>query len=1727
MQKLFAFFTILFVKLSLFSTDIQPSLDFVKNQGQWENPVLYKADLKGGWVFLEKNELTYLFYDNSAFKHPHVHKKDESHIIKGHAYKAQWLNANENVAVSDQDKQPYFNNYYIGSDQTKWQANVGLYRIIDYKNLYNNIDAKVYSEAMSMKTDYIIHPTGNPSNIQLQYNGVDGISIEENGKLKITTSVNTVYELKPYAYQLKNGVKVEVVCQYKLIGNTVSFILPNSYNKNEDLIIDPTIVFSTYSGSFGDNWGSSATHDNNGNMFLGGIVLESGFPTTTGAFQTTYGGGVQSPNTLTTGSDVVITKLNATGTSRLFSTYLGGSSNEIMESMICTPNNELIAVMATGSTNFPTTTNAHDRSFNGGSTTEAVEIYFPNGSDLAITKFNVNGTALLGSTFFGGSGNDGLNLNSPTLFNYGDESRSDVALDNAGNIYIVSSTESSNLPGTAGKAQATYGSGNSDGMLAKFNSSLSTLNWATYYGGSGTDAAYSIGLDNSNNIFICGGTNSANIPGRTTGLNTTFRGGNADGFVAKFDNNGNSVLAATYLGTTAYDQAFILDLDKNNNVYLFGQTLGTYPVTAGVYSNTNAKQFIHKLNNNLNTTGFSTVFGTPNYNLINISPTALLIDVCSNIYAVGWGGNVNTGNGSAGTGQTFNMPVTANALQSNTDGSDFYLINLSQNATSLVYASYLGENNSSVGDHVDGGTSRFDRNGVVYQAICGSCGATNGFPVTPGVVSTTNNSNNCNMVGVKYKFDLLALQIVTVTATPPRGCAPLNVSFSYTSTKPGTSFFWDFGDGTNTTTEFPSHTYNNPGTYTCKFIIRNPNDCNPIDSAFVTVTVAAKTTSNITRTICQGRSTVFNGQTLTQAGTYRDTLTNSAGCDSTIILTLVVNPSKSSSITRNICAGQSTVFNGQTITQAGTYRDTLSQVNGCDSFIVLSLIVNQPKTTNTSRNICQGQSTVFNGQTITQAGTYRDTLSQVNGCDSFIVLSLIVNQPKTTNTTKQICQGQTFVFNGQTLTQPGTYRDTLRTSFGCDSFIVLTLSVSGSLSSNLTRVICQGQSVTVGTKVYTTTGIYSDTLRSVAGCDSIVTLNLTVNPVKTTNLVRSICQGQSVQIGQNIYTSTGNYKDTLRTSLGCDSIINLALTVTNQIINNIARSICEGQSVTIANHTYNQTGNYSDTVRSAAGCDSIIRLSLVVNPKKTTSISRTICEGQTVTVGTNTYNQTGNYKDTLRTSFGCDSIVNLSLQVNPKVSSTLNRIICEGENVSVGNQIFSTTGTFTVVLQSSLGCDSTVTLNLQVNPVKRTNLQREICEGERILIGNSVYTTTGNYVDTLTSSLDCDSIVRLDLIVNPKKTTELFITACTGKSVTVGSQTFTENGIYPITFQTSKGCDSIVNLHLTFSDTIKENIERTICEGDTLTIENQQFTTAGDYTINLKAFEGCDSVVNLKVIVINTVRAAIQRTICEGQTTTVGTETFNEAGNYTIKLTAFSGCDSIVLLDLKVNPNKSSQIDTTICQGERVTIGNNIYSQAGNYVDSFQSSQGCDSLVFLQLTVNPLPVIDATVDKPLVETGEQVQLNVTTTEVLTYNWTPVTVSNVNIQNPTAIVTAPTWFVVQVRNIETSCKNTDSVFVDLKIIPCTKENIFIPSAFSPNGDGNNDVFLVRSNTLSNGKLIVFDRWGNHVFESTDLSVGWNGTYKNEPAQVEVYGYYFIGECISGEKITIKGDVTLVR
>jgi hypothetical protein len=203
-----------------------------------------------------------------------------------------------------------------------------------------------------------------------------------------------------------------------------------------------------------------------------------------------------------------------------------------------------------------------------------------------------------------------------------------------------------------------------------------------------------------------------NFPVTPGAISTTYNGGITDGFVSKLKNDGTSILNSTFVGTAAYDQTFFIQLDKDFDVYIVGQTLGVMPVSGGVYSNANSGQYIWKMTNDLSAQIFTTIFGNGN-NSINISPSAFLVDYCENIYVSGWGGHILQGV------PTNNMPLTANAIQSTTDGFNFYLFVLSTNATSLLYATYFGGAQSQ--EHVDGGTSRFDKKGIIYQSVCAGC----------------------------------------------------------------------------------------------------------------------------------------------------------------------------------------------------------------------------------------------------------------------------------------------------------------------------------------------------------------------------------------------------------------------------------------------------------------------------------------------------------------------------------------------------------------------------------------------------------------------------------------------------------------------------------------------------------------------------------------------------------------------------------------------------------------------------------------------------------------------------------------------------------------------------------------------------------------------------------------------------------------------------------------------
>ena len=845
---------LLFLCLFVSASGDKSFVKFTENKGQWDSKVLFKAHLDGGVLFLERNCFTYSFYEKEKLHRNHLKApgakfSKEDLEIKTHAFKVTLKNAQPPQSVTPKNQSTNYSNFFIGNNPAKWTSHVYDYETVYYGSIYSGIDLEVNGRPNSLKYNFIVQPGADASVIRLSYEGVSKIT-GENGSLRIETPLTTIIESKPYAYQEINGAQVVVPCSFVIDENEVSFLLSSGYRTDLPLIIDPTLIFCSYSGSTADNFGMTATYDNQGNFYAGGTAFDQGYPTTVGAYDTTYNGVVQAGRT-----DVVITKYNSTGSNLIYSTYLGGdSSTEVVSSIIVNSNDELMILGTTGSYDFPVTPTAFDTSFNGG-----VYINYPPngteyiyGTDIYLAKFSADGTQLLASTFIGGSDNDGVNSSVFLAFNYGDYYRGEIQTDAAGNFYAASCTYSADFPSTPSAFQPASG-GQLDGCVMKMSPDLSSMLWCSYLGGSADDCAYSLIHDDSLNIFVDGGTSSTNFPVTAGVIEPIYRGGIADGFVSKIKPDGTSILRSTFIGTDQYDQSYFIQRDTLNSIYLFGQSAGNFPVSPGVYSNPNSKQFVARLSHELDTMQLSTIFGNGN-GQVNLSPSAFLVDRCGNVYCSGWGGKI-----IAPTNTMFGMPVTPDAIQSTTDGHNFYFIVFSPFFQSLTYASYFG--GATSWEHVDGGTSRFDRNGIIYQSVCAGCGSNSDLPTTPGAWSNTNNSTNCNNGTIKLDFNITNTRAY-FTATPRYGCPNANVSFTNNSVS-AITYEWDFGDGSPTSAQFsPSHIFDTTGIYIVRLIAISPF-CG-IDTTYETITIYPPPVADYTNNgvYCEGNNIQFNNGSL-------------------------------------------------------------------------------------------------------------------------------------------------------------------------------------------------------------------------------------------------------------------------------------------------------------------------------------------------------------------------------------------------------------------------------------------------------------------------------------------------------------------------------------------------------------------------------------------------------------------------------------------------------------------------------------------------------------------------------------------------------------------------------------------------------------------------------------------------------------------------------------------------
>lgn len=815
MKHILLTYQLIFLGLHMFAQD---EVWMHPNAGQWDERIEFLVELNNGSMFIEKDGFTFALSDvKERITHSHefgMHEDEHEEVFHYHTIKSKFQGSNWQGKIEFIDSSDFYRNYLLGNDPSKWKSKLYSYSKLQLLDVYEGISINLDGGDAGLKYSFKVEPGVDPSIIQIEYIGADRCEVSESGELEIHNRFGKIVESKPIGWIIKDGKREYVEVNFQLVGNVIGFEIPQKYDQEAELIIDPSLTFSTFTGSTSDNWGMSATPDQNGNLFGGSISFGPGYPITVGAYDASFNSGT---------IDLGITKFNDIGTALLYSTYLGGNGAETPNSIIASENtDELYIFGVTSSSNFPMAGASYDNSFNGGPSipsSSTNNLPFTSGSDLYIARLSADGTSLIASTYIGGSNTDGINT-STLKYNYGDQFRGEIILDDQDNVYVASNSNSVDFPVTSGSLN-----GAQDAVVFKMNNGLSNLIWAEYIGGAQLETGNSLQLSSTGEVFVVGGTNSPTMP-FNTGFDLTFAGGIGDGYVAKLNGANGSIISGSFIGYGTYDQAYFVQLDIDDEVYVLGQTQSGFNVSAGCYGNPNSGQFVRKFTNDLSSVSWTTLIGAGSGD-VEISPTAFLVSDCYDIYISGWGGFVNYSYSQATNSSSNGFPVTADAYQPTTNGSNFYLAVLGQDASTLKYATYMGGLNGYY-NHVDGGTSRFDKAGRVYHAVCGACGGqATGFTTTPGVWGPTNNSSNCNMAAFKFELN----QIEAIVAVPdPIVCLPDPVIFNNSSIN-GNFFYWNFGDGDVSYDENTTHVYDGPGTYTVTLVVSDTAWCFSPDSA--------------------------------------------------------------------------------------------------------------------------------------------------------------------------------------------------------------------------------------------------------------------------------------------------------------------------------------------------------------------------------------------------------------------------------------------------------------------------------------------------------------------------------------------------------------------------------------------------------------------------------------------------------------------------------------------------------------------------------------------------------------------------------------------------------------------------------------------------------------------------------------------------------------------------------
>ena len=639
---------------------------------------------------------------------------DQAPTVRSFSYMLRFEGA-KRVVPAGVDRLPFRSNFFIGNDPVKWRIGVPNYEEVAYPDIYDGIDLSFRMSPTGLKYEYVVHAGADPSAINMNYEGIESLRIE-NGGVTFVTAIGRLLDSAPYSYRISGP---EVDCRFGARGQTsLGFECPG-WDASETLVIDP-LIYSTFIGGGVSDIGTKIAVDDLRDAYVTGRTLSTDFPSTPGSFTTTKHAM----------DDIFVSKLSAAGDALLYSTFIGGRGDDEAMGIAVDPSCNTYLTGQTNSTDFPTTVGAFDTLLDG-----------DNAPAAFVTKLNAAGDALVYSTFLEGSGG---------------EVGTAIAVDSSGHAYVTGLTSSLDFPTTIAAFDRSYNGQPtppffSDVFVTKFSPEGDSLNYSTYIGGTLDDYADSIALDSAGNAYIAGITDSSNFPVTPSAFDPTSNVrpcGSwycSDAFVTELSALGSGLWFSTYLGGLGSDWATSVHLDSAGDIYVTGETESTdFPTTPGAFRGTLngiSDAFVTKLNSTGSWLAYSTYLGGSDEE----AGASITVDAQGYAYLAGF--TLST-----------DFPLTPDATYPTAHGwYDIFLTKMNPSGGSLTYSTYIG------GSEYDSGSSA----SVVVQDpgfafVAGTTNSTD-FPTTPGAFDTSLNGG----------FDVFVLNFSFAAANPPRAPYPL------------------------------------------------------------------------------------------------------------------------------------------------------------------------------------------------------------------------------------------------------------------------------------------------------------------------------------------------------------------------------------------------------------------------------------------------------------------------------------------------------------------------------------------------------------------------------------------------------------------------------------------------------------------------------------------------------------------------------------------------------------------------------------------------------------------------------------------------------------------------------------------------------------------------------------------------------------------------------------------